>query len=309
LALSSDRGSSESSDPTPDSATGLIRRAPSSTQAALLPTRRSMRPAQPAPHTRRPSVGRADRPAPSRSARAKGVVNIVVMTFAMGLFATIAIPSYAFDPVAAQPAFAASELQELKVDGAQTLQVSDDAGQATVTRDNYSATSMDEILARRAAEQAAKDAAAAAQQAEALRAQLAQDYSSYSGPTASDYLSAPPYPSFSLDQVYSVATQYVGVPYVYGGGDPSGFDCSGLVMFVYAQFGISLPHSVTSQNAIGTTISAADARPGDLVVWNDNSHDGIYAGNGNVLHAPYSGASVREQPIWDSNYHFVRLGI
>ncbi|WP_286278220.1 C40 family peptidase [Naasia aerilata] len=228
-------------------------------------------------------------------------MNIVVMTFAMGLVATIAIPSYAFDPVSAQPAFAASEMQELKVDGAQTLEVSDDAGQAAVTRDNYTATSMDEILAARAAADAAK-------KAEEMRAQLAAQYNSYSGPSASDYVASTPPPSGALGDILSTARQYIGVPYVYGGATPAGFDCSGLVMFVFAQHGVSLPHSVTSQNAIGTTISAADAVPGDLVVWNDNSHDGIYAGNGIVLHAPYEGASVREQPIWDDNYHFVRIG-
>lgn len=303
MALSSDRfGSAETSDPTPDSATAVLRRASSSTPTATLPSRRSVRPPAAAPRGRRPDDTRPPSTPASRAARAKGVVNIVVMTFAMGLVATIAIPSYAFDPVSAQPAFAASEMQELKVDGAQTLEVSDDAAQTAVTRDNFTATSMDEVLAARAAADAAK-------KAEEMRAQLAAQYNSYSGPSASDYVAAtPPPPTGALGDILSTARQYIGVPYVYGGATPAGFDCSGLVMFVYAQHGISLPHSVTSQNAMGTTISAADARPGDLVVWNDNSHDGIYAGDGVVLHAPYEGASVREQPIWDDNYHFVRIG-
>ena len=232
------------------------------------------------------------------------------MTFAMGLVATIAIPSYAFNPVTAgQPAFAASDLQELKVDGAQTVEVSGDAGQTTVSRDNYTATSMDEILATRAAAEAAREA-------EELRAQLAAQYNSYSGPTATEYAAqsksvqskAAPPPSGALGSIVATARQYIGVPYVYGGSTPSGFDCSGLVMFVYAQHGISLAHSVRSQSASGTVISAAEAQPGDLVVLSDLSHDGIYTGNGNILHAPYPGASVREQPIWTDSVFYVRIG-
>ena len=227
------------------------------------------------------------------------------MTFAMGLVATIAIPSYAFNPVtASQPAFAASEAQELKVDSSQTVEVSDEAAQSAVTRDAYTATSMDEILASRAAAEAAR-------QAEELRAQLAAQYNSYSGPSAPEIAAkskAAPPPSGALGSIVATARQYVGVPYVYGGATPSGFDCSGLVMFVYAQHGISLAHSVRSQSVSGTVISASEAQPGDLVVLNDLSHDGIYTGNGNILHAPYPGAAVREQPIWTSSVFYVRIG-
>jgi cell wall-associated NlpC family hydrolase len=266
----------------------------------------------------RPAVRRtsASRPASpehhrhrARAARARGILNIAVMTFAMGLVATIAIPSYAFNPVtASQPAFAASEAQELKVASAQTVEVSDQVTQTAVSRDNYTATSMDEILASRAAAEAAK-------KAEELRAQLAAQYNSYSGPKAKDYVAAAkaapkaaPAPGAAVGGILGTARQYIGVPYVFGGATPAGFDCSGLVMFVYAQHGISLAHSVRSQSASGTVISAAEAQPGDLVVLNDLSHDGIYAGNGNILHAPYPGASVREQPIWTSAVHYVRIG-
>ncbi|MCU1438843.1 MAG: NlpC/P60 family protein [Naasia sp.] len=244
-----------------------------------------------------------------RSIRAKGALNAVVMTLAVALFATIAIPSYAFDPAAnADPEFAESEVEALKATDSQTLQVAAGVADATVTRDDFGATSQEELDARTAAAEAAAAAAAAAAEAEARRAQLATSYGSYSGPSAGDLLANPPYPNFSLAQVYQVALQYQGVPYVFGGSNPSGFDCSGFVMFVYAQFGVSLAHSVRSQAASGTVISAADAQPGDLVVWSDGSHDGIYAGNGRVVHAPYAGTSVREQPLWGS-YYFVRLGI
>jgi cell wall-associated NlpC family hydrolase len=78
-------------------------------------------------------------------------------------------------------------------------------------------------------------------------------------------------------------------------------------MYVYAQFGVSMPHSSTGQGAMGTRISEADAQPGDLVIM--PGHDGFYAGNGMILHAPYEGASVRVQPIWTSDYYIVRIGI
>ena len=97
------------------------------------------------------------------------------------------------------------------------------------------------------------------------------------------------------------------MPYVFGGANPSGFDCSGFIMFVYAQYGVNLPHSVHAQDGIGTPISQADAQPGDVVVFNDDSHDGFYAGNGMILHAPYPGARVRVQKLWTSDVHFDAL--
>lgn len=245
-----------------------------------------------------------------RAARIKSVINVVVMTFAFGLVATLSLPSYAFDPAAnADPQVDYSEAQFLRDTQSQSFDVAAGATASVANRDVMAATTVEELNATKAAAAAAAEAAAAAAAAEALRASIAANKSTYSGPSVSEILNSPPYPNFSLNQVYSVGLQYQGVPYVYGGSTPAGFDCSGFVMFVYAQFGISLPHSVVSQDNIGTTISAADAQPGDLVVFDDGSHDGIYAGNGNILHAPYSGASVRVQPIWSSAVHYVRLGI
>ena len=111
------------------------------------------------------------------------------------------------------------------------------------------------------------------------------------------------------DDAVAYASRFAGVPYVYGGTTPSGFDCSGFIMFVYAQYGVSLPHSVHAQDGIGTHISPEDAQVGDVVVFNDDSHDGFYAGNGMILHAPYPGARVRVQKLWTSDVHFVRFGI
>jgi peptidoglycan DL-endopeptidase CwlO len=231
------------------------------------------------------------------------------MTLATGLVATMALPAYAFAP-SSTPTDAAhgrTESTELTRSGAQTLTVAQQATTVSIARDGFTATTPEEIAAVEAAKAAAAAAAAAEARRSAAAATMTSYAASYTGPSASDYLANPSHPAFDLASVYSVGLQYQGVPYVYGGATPAGFDCSGFVMYVYAQFGIALPHSSTGQGAAGTRISIADAQPGDLVIM--DGHDGIYAGNGNILHAPYEGAAVRVQPIWTSSYFIVRLGI
>jgi cell wall-associated NlpC family hydrolase len=228
--------------------------------------------------------------------------NLTVMAVAAGLVATVALPAYAMTPGSEDPTFSASDTTKAIKADAQEVTVDDQAATVTVARDGYTAVTKADIDAAAAA-QAAVAAAAAA---ETARVQMAA-YGSYGGPSVSDLLASPPYPNFDLAAVYNVALQYQGTPYVYGGNTPAGFDCSGFVQYVYAQFGVSLPHSSSGQGAMGTRISIDDARPGDLVIM--SGHDGFYAGNGNILHAPYEGASVRVQPIWTSDYYIVRLGI
>ena len=99
------------------------------------------------------------------------------------------------------------------------------------------------------------------------------------------------------------------MPYRYGGDTPAGFDCSGFVQYVYAQFGVALPHSVSGQAAAGTPISLADARPGDLIIFNNMSHSGFYMGGGQILDAPYPGKSISVRPLWTDSYYIVRIGI
>ncbi|MEU0527815.1 NlpC/P60 family protein [Streptomyces niveus] len=90
----------------------------------------------------------------------------------------------------------------------------------------------------------------------------------------------------------------VGLPYVWGANGPSGFDCSGLTQWAYAQAGVSLPRTSQAQRYAGQQVPLSDARPGDLVAYRDDaSHIGMYMGNGQVVHAPYPGASVRYDPV------------
>jgi len=98
------------------------------------------------------------------------------------------------------------------------------------------------------------------------------------------------------------ALGYLGVPYVFGGEDRNGMDCSGLVQRVFADLGVSMPRLVSGQMTMGTEVgSLAAARPGDLIVAKGGSHILIYAGEGKVIHAPYEGRDVSIQDCYLSN--------
>ena len=108
----------------------------------------------------------------------------------------------------------------------------------------------------------------------------------------------------SGNDIVSIALSLTGIPYVYGGSTPAGFDCSGFTQYVYARAGISIPRTPGAQGAAGTFVSASEARPGDLV-WHAYGHVGIYAGNGMVVEATTPGSVTKIQPLW-GNYSFVR---
>ncbi|MFD3337118.1 NlpC/P60 family protein [Streptomyces sp. NPDC058700] len=94
------------------------------------------------------------------------------------------------------------------------------------------------------------------------------------------------------------ARSAIGKPYVWGATGPSAFDCSGLMVWSYRQAGISLPRTSSAQRYAGRRVPLAQAQPGDLVTYRgDASHVGIYAGGGQVIHAPYPGARVRYDPV------------
>ena len=98
-------------------------------------------------------------------------------------------------------------------------------------------------------------------------------------------------PAAKYGGVVGYAMSFQGVPYVPAGASPSGFDCSGLVMYVYAAFGKTLPHNDMAQRAYCTSISKSQLQPGDLVFW--PGHVAIYIGGNTVVHAPEPGKTVR----------------
>ncbi len=104
-------------------------------------------------------------------------------------------------------------------------------------------------------------------------------------------------------QVISVAEKYLGVPYKWGGTNPStGLDCSGFAQLVYQQMGISLPRTSSAQSSVGTRISSLSAaQPGDLLFFGSPVHHvGIYVGDGKMIDAPHTGTKVQVQKVWET---------
>ena len=108
--------------------------------------------------------------------------------------------------------------------------------------------------------------------------------------------------------VVGIAMSYLGVPYVWGGASPSGFDCSGFVMYVYAQVGISLPHNAAMQYGYGSPVSRDQLAAGDLVFFDGLGHVGIYIGGGSFIHSPHSGDVVKISSLSDSWYASTYVG-
>ena len=167
-----------------------------------------------------------------------------------------------------------------------------------------------EALLRAEAAQRAKDAAAAAAAAAPGDDDADRDDTTPTAPTprrddddaptttTTDAARPPPPTTAPVSgghpEAASIALQYLGIPYQWGGASPgTGFDCSGLVMYVYAQLGVQLPHFAAGQYGFGSAVSRDQLQPGDLVFFDGLSHVGIYIGNGQMVHAPQTGDVVK----------------
>lgn len=109
--------------------------------------------------------------------------------------------------------------------------------------------------------------------------------------------------------VVAIASRYLGVPYVYGGTSPRGFDCSGLTQYVYRQLGVNLPRTAAQQYGATTHIPRSQARPGDLVFFFSGGsvgHVGIYLGGNMMIAAPHTGDVVKKETIYSANVAFGR---
>jgi peptidoglycan DL-endopeptidase CwlO len=153
----------------------------------------------------------------------------------------------------------------------------------------------DQIADMQAAEQA-RQAELAAQARARLQTAGATVLDASAGSVVNPPVSYAPPPS-KYGGVVGIAMQYLGTPYVYGGASPSGFDCSGFVMYVFAQIGVSLPHNAAAQYGYGMPVSRDQLQPGDLVFFNGLGHVGIYIGGGQFIHSPHTGDVVKISSI------------
>ncbi|MCL3778102.1 MULTISPECIES: C40 family peptidase [unclassified Actinomyces] len=192
-----------------------------------------------------------------------------------------------------------------------------DASLGTITLEARTAvTTNAAISVSAAAQEVSSDAAVEVETAEQAAASAAEEQAESAqdaeGPAADDSTeagsgsAAVAVANPSGSSIVGIALQYQGVPYVSGGADPSGWDCSGFVQYVYAQAGISLPRTTYAQAAAGTLVSAAEAQPGDIVYY--GYHVGIYVGDGMMIDAgtPSTGTVYRE--IWGAPSGYVRIG-
>jgi peptidoglycan DL-endopeptidase CwlO len=164
-----------------------------------------------------------------------------------------------------------------------------------------------QLVAQARARALASAAAARARYNAAASAAALQTANTAVGATAStpDATVAPP---SQYGGVVGIAMRYLGTPYVWGGASPGGFDCSGLVAYVYSQVGVSLPHYTGAQWNVGVPVSRSDLQPGDLVFFDGLGHVGIYIGGGQFIHAPHTGDVVKISSLGESWYASTYVG-
>ncbi len=137
---------------------------------------------------------------------------------------------------------------------------------------------------------------------------------------AAPQIAVPPQPSSRLlqqqrgERIAQGARAQLGAPYRYGGADPLGFDCSGLVRYVYGREGLLLPRTAAAQQQQAQPVDAAQLQPGDLLFFRSGAaavdHVAIYVGEGLMIHAPRSGRVVEQRRVDDAWYarRFVAAG-
>ncbi|MFG3030966.1 NlpC/P60 family protein [Streptomyces sp. NPDC048253] len=168
-----------------------------------------------------------------------------------------------------------------------------------------------EEAARKAAELARQQAAEQAAAQQESGGASAGTGSSSTAPSTSGSGSGSEDPSYATkaEKALAFARAQIGKPYVWGATGPDSYDCSGLTQAVWKAAGVTLPRTTYDQVDAGTTVSLADARPGDLIFFYDDvSHVGVYIGNGMMIHAPKPGAYVREESVFydgESGIHSV----
>lgn len=158
-------------------------------------------------------------------------------------------------------------------------------------------------------DQKAQEQAEAEAQAQAAQAQAQAESQAASRSSERANISVPTAPASATGQALAdYALQFQGYPYVAGGNTPSGWDCSGFVQWVFAQFGVSLPHYSGAQMSVGTAVgSIAEAAPGDIIV--NTQHAAIYIGNGMVINAlnPAQGTQVTSLAVFSGGYAIRRV--
>lgn len=192
----------------------------------------------------------------------------------------------------------ASEQQKIEAD---KKEVEKQLASAQNTLQNQEAQQQAQIEAQQKAQEEAQRQAQLAQQAQQVQqTQQVQQQAPLQQKSPVNNVTPPsvgavaPTNLGTANQVIAIAKQYLGVPYVWGGTTPSGFDCSGFTSYVFRAVGISLPRVSRDQQNVGTRISPSQVQPGDLVFrGNPAYHVGIYIGGGQYIHAPQTGDVVK----------------
>lgn len=208
--------------------------------------------------------------------------SVIVLSITAGFIATAALPAYAFSPAVTAMSGLTGTIE---------------------------ATDAQTVIIRQSAIDFERGSFGVMSAADLERMNNRNKYLGYKGFTALDYAAKPTYSSLNPDDIMKVANKYVGTPYVLGGENPNGLDCSGYTRLVFSEFGILLPHSVNAQSHDPhlRRIPRSEAQPGDLVILDNLSHEGIYAGPGMFFHAPFSGDTVKLAPIFTDSYFIARV--